>query len=101
MQQLPDITLQGSSLEVLQYKKYLGLYKHLSWKVHIDDLCTSLKPKLGALSRLVYILPQQLLKVVYNTTIQSKIDYGLPLWGHVHSTYVETIQKMKTGHAGS
>ena len=33
--------------------------------------------------------------MVYNTTIQSKIDYGLLLWGHTHSTYVETIQKMQ------
>ena len=91
---LPSISVDGRELSVCNSVKYLGIHldDNLSWKHHIDELCAKLSPKLGTLSRLSHILPSHLLNIIYNTTIQPHIDYGLPLWGHTYPTYIAKIQ---------
>ena len=71
----------------------MHLDDNLSWKHHIDELCAKLRPKLGILLGLSHILPCHLLNIIYNTTIQPHIDYGLPLWGHTYTSYIARIQR--------
>jgi hypothetical protein len=92
---LPTVSVNGTELEIVKSVKYLGMHidQNISWKSHISDLGTKLRPKLGALSRLSHTLPSYYLNTIYNTTIQPHIDYGLPIWGHTFTSYIDSIQR--------
>ena len=94
---MPTLTIQGLSLERHNEAKYLGLIldQHLTWDAHISALCKKLRPKVGLLSRLRHVLPHSMLRCVYNTTIQSVMDYGLTVWGTCNKGNHNAVQKMQ------
>ena len=93
----PSLFLNKATLEYHSSAKYLGITidSTLSWKEHIVDISTKIKPKLGALTRLSKILPLSQLSTIYMTTIQPYIDYGLIIWGHRSQQNLNVIQKFQ------
>lgn len=77
--------------------KYPGLSPDtaLSWKIHINNLCNTISPKIGLLKRLKYFVPVECLKTIYNTTIQPLIDYCLTVWGFTSNVHVDKVQKLQ------
>ena len=74
---------KNSVLENVKYKKLLGMTidNHLSWKVHIDDLASSLS-KLIALFRLIKIHPPLQTRILFcKTYFQTRIDFCCTIWG--------------------
>jgi hypothetical protein len=51
---IPNIKLDGSSLEQSEFFKYLGvlLDRNLSWKFHINVICKKLSKNIGMISKL-------------------------------------------------
>ena len=95
----PHISVNDVPLPYMDQCKYLGvtLDKHLSWDIHIYNLCKKLKPKVGIISRLRQILNKNLLNTVYKTIIQPRIDYAITLWGsssisNVTKTYFDGMK---------
>ena len=74
-----NINLRGFSLQQMDNVTYLGvnINDNLSWKPHVRDLCKKLGKKLGVLRRLSHTLPSSALKLIYMTTMQPVMDYGL------------------------
>lgn len=73
--------------------KYLGvtLDQVLSWKLHIENI----KAKLNNVIRLFYFLRnicnQELLRMLYFAFAQSRIEYGIVLWGSAYNTNSNSI----------
>ena len=82
---LDDFTISVDSDKLLLAKqaKYLGLWvrNDLSYDDHILELCRKMYYHFHMFRRLRNILPSALLLNIYKTYVQSKIDYGLSIWG--------------------
>lgn len=68
--------------------KLLGfvLDAKLSWKGHIDHVCTKLSRVIFLLRRLKSQLTDRFLVTVYHSLFHSHLLYGILLWGHVSNT---------------
>uniref|UniRef100_A0A1B6MQT2 Reverse transcriptase domain-containing protein n=1 Tax=Graphocephala atropunctata TaxID=36148 RepID=A0A1B6MQT2_9HEMI len=73
--------------------KYLGMYvdSEVSWKVHIKRL----KDKINNTLRCFYFLRsmtnQQVMRTLYFALVQSRIEYGIVIWGNAFSTHINPI----------
>ena len=77
--------------------KLLGIFidNTLDFKEHIEYIVKKICPKIGILHRLRNVLPTPILSIVYITTIQPLIDYGLVIWGNSSKQNIQTIQKLQ------
>ena len=64
----------------------------MKWNSHIDKIAGKVKKGLGILNKLKRFLPRNILVMIYNTLIQSHINYGILLWGQDPQRLV-TMQK--------
>ena len=77
------ITQIGESDEP-QAIKFLGIYidKHLTWNQQINHMCTNLSKSIFALNKVKKFLPYAAMKSLYFALIQSRIQYGIEVWGN-------------------
>jgi hypothetical protein len=63
---------------------FLGLIldETLSWKLHIDQLCSKLKSACFILRTLSSLLTQQNMKIIYFSYFHSIMTYGVIFWGN-------------------
>jgi len=83
-----------NTLNSIAYEKYyilnsdstsfLGLIldETLSWKLHIDQLCSKLKSACFILRTLSSLLTQQNMKIIYFSYFHSIMTYGVIFWGN-------------------
>ena len=78
-----SIKFCGTKLIPVEHVKYLGMYidKHLSWNVHIQELCKKLSRANGILSKLRYNAPFNTCLNVYYAIFYSQLIYGCNVWG--------------------
>ena len=73
--------------------KFLGIYldKHLTFKQHINFLCSSISIYICifAINRVKHILPLKALKSLYFALIQSRLQYCIAVWGN--SNHVQKL----------
>ena len=71
--------------------KFLGIYldKHLTFKKHINFLCSSMSRCIFAINRVKHILPLKALKSLYFALIQSRLQYCIAVWGN--SNHVQKL----------
>ena len=77
---------------------FLGtiLNEFLSWKPHINAICTKISRGIGVLARLRYFLPCNILTTIYNSIILPHLIYCNTSWGHTfpsHLRKLEILQK--------
>ena len=77
------IAVDSNNLFLAKPARYLGLWVRngLSWDDHILELCRKMYYHFHTFRRLSKILPSALLLNIYKAYVQSKIDYGLSIWG--------------------
>ena len=82
----------------LKRVKYLGLYvkDDLSWVEHILKTCQNMNYFIHVLRRLRRIFPRGLLLKVSKSYIQSKLEYGLTIWGCTTDTNIRKIQRIQS-----
>ena len=92
-----SINLESNKIELVNRAKYLGLLvkDDLSWDEHILQLCKNMNYYLHVLRRLNKIFPKQLLLNVYKSYIQSKLDYGLSIWGCTTEGNLDRVQRIQ------
>ena len=75
--------------------KFLGIYldKHLTFKQHINFLCSSISKCIFAINRAKHILPLKAIKSLYFAFIQSRLRYCIAAWGN--SNHVQTLLLIK------
>ena len=66
----------------------LKITNTFSWSKHIENLCSKLAQKISMLRRIKQKVPQGLLSVIYQTTIQPHIDYCITVWGYAPDIYI-------------
>ena len=79
--------------------KYLGLTidEILPWTPHIKDLGSRIVFHASLFSKLRHLLPKECLLAIYHAFVQSKIDYGLEIWGDVAAKDLTTLQTYQNG----
>ena len=78
-----QLLLNGKSLERSEKERFLGVIvdSNISWKTHISALKSKISRNAGILYRLKGVVPNNVLKLVYNSLIQSHMYYCSNVWG--------------------
>jgi len=68
--------------------KYLGVFidARLNWKAHILHLTPSVAQSVGVLYKIRHFLSKNLLKILYNALIKSKLSYAITLWAPAYKS---------------
>ena len=92
-----DINIYDAVLPNLLKNDYLGVTVKLtlSWDLHIHKACSKLSQKVGLLGRLQSSVPNEMLKVVYQTCVQPTIDYCITVWGYPPATLIRKVQSFQ------
>ena len=77
--------------------KSLGMHidQHLSWNVHIDNLCKKVASGLGALKRIRPFVNSNALQMIFSSLIQPYFDYCSVVWDGCGTTLAGKIQKLQ------
>ena len=83
----------GNMLMQTIESKYLGVFidAKLNWKAHILCLTSSGAQSVGVLYKIRHSLWKNLLKILYNALIKSKLSYAITLWA---SAYKSDLHKL-------
>ncbi len=92
-----NLTIGDAPIAQVNCTKYLGIHPDsmLSWSNQVTLLCHKLAPKVGLLRRLKQIVPSDCLKKIYQSTVQSHIDYCLPVWGFTSDVHIDRVQRLQ------
>ena len=79
----PYIRLINNDIPISNYAKFLGVIidKNLTWYDHIHYISGKIYKGVGILSKLKYMLPMSILKLIYNAIISPYISYCNIVWG--------------------
>ena len=80
-------------IECVEDLKYLGINLdcHLNWKNHVAKVSKHLSHFLRKLFLLRRLCPHKLLKNVYFSMIQSKLEYAIVCWGGIYESNLKSI----------
>jgi hypothetical protein len=78
------LLLNGKKIEKTDKMKFLGviIQPDLSWEAHCSSKANTISQTLAALSRLKNLLPQKEMKLIYNSLIESQLNYGILSYGN-------------------
>ena len=78
-----NLTLNGTKIEYTEQARFLGVIvdNKLSWGAHINLLSAKLSRNAGIIYRLKGLVPQSILKTLYDSFIQSHLNYCSSVWG--------------------
>ena len=88
-----NILIDGLPLVEKEFTKFLGVTidSHLTWKNHIDHICTSASRGVGVLNKLKYFLPQKSLYMLYNALVFPYMSYCNSAWGNSNKTKIQSL----------
>ena len=77
--------------------KFLGLIidSGLTWKKHVDYLCTIIGRNIGVINRIKHFVPPQILFSLYDTLVMSYLNYGLLAWGNCTSSNINRLLRLQ------
>ena len=78
-----NLYLNGQKIIKVREFNFLGvtINQNLTWKSHTSTLATKIGKSVGILTRLKRFLPTSILKMIYNSLILSRLNYGILAWG--------------------
>ena len=91
---LPSLIIGNTEIEHVENFPFLGIIinKNLNWDSHINHIARKISKTIGILNRLKRTLPSYTLKTIYNSLINSHINYGILCWGY-KSNKILKLQK--------
>ena len=92
----PLITIEGTSIHEQQDTKFLGLIvdNTLDWEKHISNVCQKVASGCYLVKRIMNLCNFETAKIVYFAYIQSRLQYGIILWGNSqHANRLFILQK--------
>ena len=91
------LLIDGVNIKKTDHVKYLGvtLDDKLKWDLHILNLKNTLSKTCGIAYKIRHFVPQSVLKTIYFTLFQSKIQYSILNWGRAAPTLLSSIQVMQ------
>ena len=91
---LPILQLNDVQIERVECVRYIGvmLDSFLSWKQHVDLICTKLNRLFGVFSHLRHKIPEPYARQIYYSTIFPHVNYCLEIYGSCASNLVKKLQ---------
>ena len=79
----PSLIMNGIEIERVETFDFLGvtLDENLTWKPHTDKVPTKLFKYSGMMNKLKNYLPRYIMKALYNSLVQSHLNYAIFVWG--------------------
>ena len=92
------LKIDGVNIKQVFTVKCLGVAfdSNLTWKNHINELCSKLSKTVGIISKLRYNISVDIPTMFYYSLIYPFLIYGVQVWGLTYPTYlkpVTTLQK--------
>lgn len=89
-----NLSLNGIPIEQVSEFNFLGIVidETLSWKPHLNKICTRISRSVGVIKRLSKTLPTHTLITLYNSLILPHIRYGILAW-RSNITRIRKLQK--------
>ena len=71
----------------------MGVYidQNLSWYDHIGVTCSKVAKGVGIIGRMKYILPVNVLRMLYNTLVLPHISYCSVIWSGAYASYLQKL----------
>ena len=93
----PYIRLINNDIPISNYAKFLGVIidKNLTWYDHIHYIYGKISKGVGILSKLKYMLPMGILKLIYKAIISPYISYCNIVWGGTYSSRLNSIRVLQ------
>ena len=98
---IPDgvnhLVVGNQQINCSQHVQFLGITvdEYVSWKYHLDNVCTKVSRSVGIISKLRYFLPQQTLVTLYNAIVMPHLMYCNIAWGHTFRTHIHKLQVLQ------
>ena len=94
---LPNLILNGNNIKRATETEFLGvtIQENLNWKPHIEKIQKKVAKVNGIMSKLKYELPNNILKMIYNTLLLPYLNYCLLAWGNSEHTEKLLLQQKK------
>ena len=88
-----DVKLNGTPIERSVCERFLGVLvdENLSWSDHIKSLASKISRNSGIIYKLKGIVPESVLKTLYNSFIQSNLNFCSSVWGLRSKNSVEPL----------
>ena len=94
-----DLNVYIGNYEILQCNniKYIcdDIDNVLSWDMQTDSISNKLVFIFSKLSSMKPVLPSQMLKYIYTSIIQHKIDYAKSVWGYTTAHNINKVQRLQ------
>lgn len=80
-----SLKIENTSLEKVKAFSFLGLTinDELTWKDHVHSLAAKVARSIGLMNKLKCILPVNILLMIYQSFVMSRLNYQILNWGHV------------------
>ena len=80
---IPQLNLNEQIIERVTDFDFLGLTidQHLTWNGHVQKISNKISRSLGIMCKLKRFLPQNILKILYNSLILPHLQYCILSWG--------------------
>ena len=87
------VKLNNVEIPRVEKTKFLGvnLDSKLTWKFHIQETEKKISKNIGIISRLSYMLPTDVLRMLYSTLVLPYLSYCNLVWG---STFQSSLKKL-------
>ena len=89
-----NIKLLGEKINLVSSLKFLGVIidEHLTWNLHIQNLCGKISRSVGMMRRLQRFLNLSSLKTLYHSFVLPYLNYANTVWSH---TSYNNINRLK------
>jgi hypothetical protein len=96
---ITEFKIGESIIKRVQDTKYIGvtLDENLNWDKHIANVCKSLVPFYGVFYNIRHFMNDKFARIIYYSTIYSRIQYGIELYGSATKTRLDKIQTIQNG----
>jgi len=93
-----QLLIAGTPIEQVLETKFLGVIisANLTWKSHIDTVCTKMAKNIGIIAKVRHILPQWQVRQLYLTLVQPYLTYCCLVWASdVRTGILSRIHKLQ------
>ena len=91
----PKLVIKNQIIEQVNNFNFLGIIldSNLNWKAHTESIGKKISKTIGIMNRLKHYLPMYTLKTIYNSLINSRLNYGILCWGLKQNGLVQLQKK--------
>lgn len=93
----PKINIDNHLISEVKHTKFLGVYvdNKLSWKVHLNHICSKIAKGIGILYRAKPLLNKRTLLSLYYSFVYPHLSYCIVIWGKANQCLLQPLIKLQ------